>query len=78
MAFEAFAGMFVGMMLLMVLLGIVWIVLLIWSLVHILKAGNEPTWKILWIVVIALIPVLGVILYYFIGRDQTTNKRKRR
>jgi hypothetical protein len=78
MALETFTGIFVGMMFLMALLGIAWLILLIWSLVHLLKANNDPTWKILWVLVIVLIPFIGVILYYFIGRDQTASKRRRK
>ncbi|MFA4819653.1 MAG: PLD nuclease N-terminal domain-containing protein [Candidatus Aenigmatarchaeota archaeon] len=61
----------------MVILFIIWIAIFIWALIDMLKASKESGWKILWFIVIVLLPLLGVILYYFIGMEQG-RKRKRK
>src|SRR5271157_1601443 len=44
-------------------------VLDIFALVEILKSRAEATTKILWVLVVWLMPWLGLILYYTIGRE---------
>jgi len=46
------------------------IVLWIWALVDCLKSNFESTNKLIWVVVIILLPVLGPILYFLVGRSQ--------
>jgi hypothetical protein len=50
------------------LVAILSLVAFIWALIDILKAKNDPGWKILWVIVCFFLGVIGVILYYFIGR----------
>lgn len=50
------------------ILGIIHLILFIWALVDILKSGKQPMEKLLWIVVILLLPLIGLILYILIGR----------
>lgn len=38
------------------------------AIVHVLTSATPPAHKILWIVVILLLPLIGLILYYFLGR----------
>lgn len=75
MAIEALVGLGIAIVLLVILLVIAWFALLIWALVDLLRSRNDPTWKILWVLVIALMPFLGVILYYLIGRRQRKKGR---
>ncbi len=47
------------------------IVLPLFALVEVLRSSfKESTNKIVWVLVIILIPVLGAILYYIIGTKQ--------
>ena len=41
---------------------------------------RDPTAILAWLLVIALVPVLGIVLYFFIGRDyrRDTPERERR
>ena len=39
----------------------------IWAIVNILQSGVKTEVKILWVVIVALLPVIGVVLWYFIG-----------
>jgi len=38
--------------------------------VDILRGGKDNEKKMLWIIAVVFLPVLGPILYYFIGRRQ--------
>ncbi len=45
------------------------IILFVWALVDILKARRDNTWKLLWVLICLILPLLGPIVYYFIGRN---------
>ena len=42
----------------------------IWALTDILKNNFRGTNKVIWLVVVRLVPVMGFILYFLIGRKQ--------
>jgi len=45
----------------------------IWAIVNILKSAVSNEKKLLWIIVVVLLPLLGLILWYFLGpRDGRT------
>ena len=39
----------------------------IWAIVNILQSGADTGKKVLWTVVVILLPVLGFILWFFLG-----------
>jgi hypothetical protein len=39
----------------------------IWAIVNIVQSGVKTEVKILWVVIVALLPLIGVVLWYFIG-----------
>jgi uncharacterized membrane protein len=44
----------------------------IWAIINILQSSETNGMKLLWILVVVLLPVIGLILWYFIGpRDRT-------
>jgi hypothetical protein len=47
--------------------GLLVLVLDIIALVSLLKSGADSGTKILWVVLIVLLPVLGMILYFLMG-----------
>lgn len=49
-------------------LSIVHLVLVIIAVIDIVKSGMAIEKKLLWILLIALLPLIGLILYYLIGR----------
>ena len=51
-------------------IGIVSLILMIVALVDILKGNFRGDNKIVWILVVILLPFLGSILYFLIGRKQ--------
>lgn len=47
------------------------LIVVIMALVDILKSEFDPEQnKIIWVVVVLIIPLVGSILYFFIGRNQ--------
>lgn len=39
----------------------------VWAIINILKSSAPTDKQILWVVVVLLLPVIGVILWYFLG-----------
>jgi hypothetical protein len=39
----------------------------VWAIVNIMQSGVSTDRKVIWIVVVLLLPVLGVILWYVLG-----------
>jgi hypothetical protein len=39
----------------------------VWAIVTIVQSGATTELKVLWVVVVLLLPVLGVVLWYFLG-----------
>ena len=39
----------------------------IWAIVNILQCSAPNDKKLLWVVVVALLPLLGLVLWYFLG-----------
>ncbi|GLQ15953.1 PLDc N-terminal domain-containing protein [Maritalea porphyrae] len=50
------------------LLGLIVLVLDIWAIIKIIQSGTTALTKALWIVVILVLPVVGLILWYMLGR----------
>lgn len=49
-------------------LGVLHLILFIWALIQILSSSMSFGSKILWIFVVLLFPLVGLILYYLLGR----------
>ena len=47
--------------------GIIVLIADIWAIVNIIQSSAETGTKVLWIVVVILLPVLGFILWFFFG-----------
>ena len=50
------------------LLGLIHLILWIIAAIEILKSGKSAGNKLLWILAILFLPLIGLILYYLIGR----------
>ena len=50
--------------------GLATFIIWIWALIDILKSEFTSTNKIIWLLVVFFLSLLGVLLYYFIGRKQ--------
>jgi hypothetical protein len=49
------------------LLGLIILVLDIWAIVKTLESGATTGSKVLWVVLILLLPVLGLVLWFLLG-----------
>lgn len=49
------------------LLGLAILILNVYAIVKIVQSGAETGTKVLWIVLILLLPVLGLLLWFFLG-----------
>ena len=49
------------------LLGLVVLIADVWAIVNIFQSGADTGAKVLWTVLVILLPVLGFILWYFLG-----------
>lgn len=50
------------------ILGLIVLVLDIWAILDIIKSGKAGAQKALWIVLVLLLPLIGLILYFLLGR----------
>ncbi len=50
------------------IIGLVVLILDIIAIVSILGAGKPASWKLLWTLLVLFLPVVGMILYFLIGR----------
>jgi succinate dehydrogenase/fumarate reductase cytochrome b subunit len=49
------------------LLGLIVLIADVWAIVNIFQSGANTGAKVLWTVLVILLPVLGFILWYFLG-----------
>jgi hypothetical protein len=47
--------------------GLIVLIADVWAIVNIIQSRATTGMKVLWIVIVAVLPVLGVILWYFMG-----------
>jgi hypothetical protein len=54
------------------ILGVLVLVGDIWALINILQSSADNGKKLLWVLIVVLLPLLGLILWFFLGpRDRT-------
>ena len=49
------------------ILGVLILIGDIWALINILQSSAANDKKLLWVIVVVLLPLLGLILWYFLG-----------
>nr|WP_290447723.1 PLDc N-terminal domain-containing protein [Pseudomonas sp. 21LCFQ02] len=49
------------------MIGLIILALDIWAILQVLRSGSEAGIKVLWILLIALLPVLGLIIWALAG-----------
>lgn len=55
------------------LLGLLILAADIWAIINIFQSSVSNEKKLIWIIVVVLLPVLGLILWFFLGpRDRTS------
>jgi hypothetical protein len=61
-------ALFGGMYLFFIIIGIIGTVFFIISLINILTANNDTNWKLLWGLVVFFGGIIGIIVYYIVGK----------
>jgi hypothetical protein len=54
------------------LVGLLFFILDIYAIILILSGRGSPGNKLLWVIIVLLLPPIGAILYFLIGRGQTS------
>lgn len=49
------------------ILGIIHLVIVIWAVLNIVQSSADPLPKALWVVFVLVLPLLGVIVWFFFG-----------
>ncbi|MCZ4288267.1 PLDc N-terminal domain-containing protein [Hoeflea alexandrii] len=52
------------------ILGIIILILDIWAILQIVKGGGSTATKLVWILVILLLPVIGLLIWLLAGRNR--------
>ena len=50
------------------LFGFIILVLDIWAIIKVVQSGKSTGWKVIWVVLIIVLPILGLILWFIFGR----------
>ena len=51
------------------IIGLIVLILDIIAIVSILGSSKDVAWKLIWTLVVLLLPVLGMLLYFLIGKN---------
>lgn len=49
------------------LIGLIIFALDVWAIAQIINSGAEKNSKIIWVIIVAFLPVIGLIAWYFAG-----------
>ncbi|MFH1977829.1 MAG: PLDc N-terminal domain-containing protein [Candidatus Aenigmatarchaeota archaeon] len=63
-------GILAGMAILWTAIAVINVIIFILVLIDILKAKNAASWKVTWLIVVLILGIIGLLLYWFIGRKK--------
>ncbi|MBF58220.1 PLDc N-terminal domain-containing protein [Halomonas sp. FeN2] len=49
------------------LLGLIWLIIVIWAIVKVAKSGAGSLGKLIWILVLLFFPLVGLIAWFLFG-----------
>lgn len=49
------------------ILGLIILILDIWAIIRVVQSGASTGAKVLWIILIILLPLIGLLIWYFLG-----------
>ncbi|WP_438970771.1 PLDc N-terminal domain-containing protein [Methylophaga sp.] len=49
------------------LLGLIWLVIVIWAVIQVANSPAGGGAKVLWILILLLFPLIGLIIWFFLG-----------
>ncbi|HLW05506.1 MAG TPA: PLDc N-terminal domain-containing protein [Azoarcus sp.] len=47
--------------------GLIWLLIVIWAIIKVAKSPTGTIQKLLWILILLLLPVLGLIVWWILG-----------
>ncbi len=47
--------------------GLIWLIVVIWAVIQVAQSSASGMAKLVWILVMLFLPVVGVIIWFFIG-----------
>lgn len=65
----AFAGI-AGFASMVLIFFVVSLIALIWAIIDIANADEDTGYKIIWLLICLFLGIIGVLLYYFVGRNK--------
>lgn len=48
-------------------LGLIWLVIVIWAIIKVANSSAGVGAKVLWILILLLFPLIGLIVWFFLG-----------
>lgn len=51
------------------LVGLIILILDIIAIISVIKSGMDPAMKLLWVLLILVLPVIGMVLYFVLNRN---------
>jgi len=49
------------------LLGLIWLIIVIWAILKVAKSAAGTLSKVLWILILLFFPLVGLIIWFFLG-----------
>ncbi len=49
------------------ILGLIWLIIVIWAIIKTAQSSAGPVAKVLWILILLFLPLLGLILWLLLG-----------
>lgn len=49
------------------ILGLIWLIIIIWAIVKVAQSGAGPVAKLLWILILLFLPFIGLIAWLLLG-----------
>ena len=49
------------------LIGLIALLLAIWAIVGTLQSSAEPVTKLIWVLIVLILPIIGFVLWYLLG-----------
>lgn len=60
------------------IIGLIALLLAIWAIIGTLQSSAEPVTKLIWVLIVLILPIIGFILWYLIGPGAKSLPGRRR
>jgi len=60
------------------LIGLIALLLAIWAIIGTLQSSAEPVTKLIWVLIVLILPIIGFVLWYLMGPGAKTLPGRRR